>query len=387
MTAVDAHGERPPGTAGGPAVSLADRLRGYRDALLMSPRFQRWAAAFPPTRFLARRRAGELFDICAGFVYSQVMVACVRLELFDMLRDGPLDVDTIAERTHLGVDSAGRLLDAAVALRLLDRRSRKRYGLGELGAAFLGNPGIAAMVEHHRMLYADLADPVALLRGETATQMSRYWPYAAAEAPEALDGDAVAAYSELMSASQPLVADDVLDAYSLASHKRLLDVGGGEGRFAEAAARRWPHLRIGLYDLPPVAERARRRLHLAGLGDRVEVHGGSFLTDTLPGGADVVSLVRIVHDHDDETALTLLRAAREAIAPGGVLLLAEPMADTPGARRVGDAYFGFYLHAMGSGRARSPDALFDLLSAAGFADAELRRTHRPILARVIVARV
>ena len=47
----------------------------------------------------------------------------------------------------------------------------------------VGNPGLAAMVEHHAILYADLRDPVALLRGEGrgGTGLARYWPYAAGD--------------------------------------------------------------------------------------------------------------------------------------------------------------------------------------------------------------
>ena len=38
-----------------------------------TPRFQRWAANSPLTRWIARRRARALFDLCAGFVYSQIL--------------------------------------------------------------------------------------------------------------------------------------------------------------------------------------------------------------------------------------------------------------------------------------------------------------------------
>ena len=76
----------------------------------------------------------------------------------------------------------------------------------------------------------------------------------------------------------------------------------------------------------------------------------------MPQGADIVSLIRVIHDHDDAAALTILRAARQALPPGGTLLLAEPMADTRGAEPVG-AYFNFYLLAMGSGRPRRAEEL------------------------------
>ncbi len=370
------------------ARAWSDRIAGWRDGLLASPRFQRFASGFPLTRPVARRRARGLFDLCAGFVYSQVLVACVRLRLFETLAGGALDLATLADRLALPHDSAERLLDAAVALRLAARRRGGRYGLGPLGAAMLGNPGVAAMVEHHSMLYADLRDPVALLRGERGgTELGRFWPYAGKHTGAAsLPGAQTDAYSALMAASQPLVAGDVLDAYDLRRHRCLLDVGGGEAGFLIAAAARAPDLRLMLVDLPAVAARARARLEAAGLAGRATVQGGDVLGEPLPGGADVISLVRVIHDHDDAAALAILRAARAALAPGGVLLLAEPMSGTRGAEPVGDAYFGFYLLAMGSGRPRAPDALMTLLRQAGFAGRRLIATRRPMLVRLIVAK-
>ena len=94
--------------------------------------------------------------------------------------------------------------------------------------------------------------------------------------------------------------------------------------------------------------------------------GGDFNKDSLPRGADVLSLVRVVHDHDDDAADSLLRAAHRALPPRGVLLLAEPMLGTPGAETVGPAYFGFYLLAMGHGKPRAPEELQRMLQDAGF---------------------
>jgi demethylspheroidene O-methyltransferase len=358
--------------------------RDVRDRILASPRFQRFASAFPLTRPVARRRARALFDLCAGFVYSQVLAACVRLRLFEHLADGPLGLAVLSDRLALPLEATERLLAAAVALRLASRRGEGRYGLGPLGAAMLGNPGVAAMVEHHAMLYADLRDPVALLRGQAgATELGRYWPYAAGgTVPEASQ---VAAYSTLMGASQPLVAEDVLAAYDVRRHRCLLDVGGGEGRFLVAAAARAPGLQLKLFDLPAVAERARAALSAAGLAGRASVVGGDLHADALPTGADLISLVRVIHDHDDSAALAILQRVHDALPPGGTLLLAEPMSGTPGAEPVGDAYFGFYLLAMGSGRPRTPETLRGLLAQAGFARSRLLPTRRPMLVRAIVA--
>ena len=198
--------------------------------------FRRCAAAFPLTRWVARRRAQALFDVCAGFVYSQVLFACVELGVFDILSGQPQTVAQLSLRLSLSTQATQRLLDAAASLRLVERRGPDRFGLGALGAALLGNPAVTAMVEHHRLLYADLLDPVALLRGARRdTALSRYWPYACSDRPEMLTAEQVRDYTALMSASQALIAGDVLDAYPLHGHRRLLDVGGGEGTFLIAA--------------------------------------------------------------------------------------------------------------------------------------------------------
>lgn len=368
-----------------------DRGLAWRDRLLASPIFQRRAAAFALTRPFARRHARELFDLVAGFVYSQVLSACVQLRLFEILAEGPQSAERLATRLALPPDAARRLLDAAVALRLVEHRREGRYGLGELGAPMVGNAAVAALVLHHAALYADLADPVALLRASKDQRrdsaLARYWAYDEAQKADPASDERIGTYSALMAASQPLVADEILDAYALRRHRCLLDVGGGDGRFLATVAQRVPSLRLMLFDLPAVAERAHARFAAAGLGARASVFGGSFLTEMLPRGADIASLVRVVHDHDDVNAMLILRAVRAALPPGGTLLLAEPMAGTPGAEAMGDAYFGFYLFAMGRGRPRRAEELASMLNAAGFDAIRRASTRMPLQTQLLVARV
>lgn len=366
---------------GAPVPRWVDRIRHAAAQAIADPRFRAWAAAFPLTRGIARRRARDLFNLCGGFVYSQILRACVELDLFDRLRDEPKTAAALAPSLRLDPGAARRLLDAAVALNLLARHGRDAYRLGTLGAAMVGNPGIAAMVRHHAMLYADLRDPVALLRGEMPdTALGAYWPYARTDRPEQLGDDRIAAYTALMAQSQAMVAAEILAAYPIARHRCLLDLGGGDGAFLSAVAAATPDLELMLFDLPAVAVRAQARL-----GDRAKVFGGNFLADPLPSGADIVTLVRVLHDHDDDGALAILRAARRALPAGGTLLVAEPMAGTPDAETVGDAYFGFYLLAMGSGRPRSASSNEALLSASGFSGVARVKTRTPLVASVLCA--
>jgi demethylspheroidene O-methyltransferase len=367
-------------------LSLRDRLLGVRDRILANPGFQRFAGTFALTRPIARRRAGALFDLCAGFVYSQILLACVRLKIFEQLADGPVSAAELSTRLSLPAEQTALLLDAAVSLKLVQRRSVSRYGLGPLGAALLGNPGVVAMIEHHSMLYGDLGDPVALLRGEAgAGQLASYWAYANGEKPADLSRDSVAPYTALMSASQPMISQQVLAAYSLRQHRCLLDIGGGDGTFVAAVAATAPKLRCVLFDLPAVADKASERFRKEGLSSRAVAIGGSFLTGHLPEGADIVSLVRVIHDHDDDAVMTLLRAVRRVLPAHGTLLIAEPLSGTRGAEPIGDAYFAFYLLAMGSGRPRTFERLAEMLQAAGFTDVVRHRSGMPLLTSVLSA--
>jgi len=371
------------------ASSWFERWRDWRHRTVARPGFQRWAAAFPLTRPIARREARELFDLVAGFVYSQVLLACVRLNVFELLAAGPLEANDLAAKLDLGAEGADRLVAAAVSLELLERRSGGRVALGRLGAPLVGNRAVVSMIEHHATLYTDLTDPVALLRREGRPSMAGYWPYAATDggpSPAALSPERVAEYSALMSASQPLVTHEVTQAYRFDRHRVLLDVGGGEGSFITAVAAQAPKLALMLFDLPAVAERARLRLAEAGLSGRAKTFGGDFFNDELPRGADLVSLVRVAFDHPDEKVLKLLKAVRRALPEDGMVLLAEPLSRVAGVEAMGDAYFGFYLLAMGRGRPRSAAQLSALLQQAGFEAARTVPTHMPLQTGLLVAR-
>ncbi|MEL7041291.1 MAG: methyltransferase [Pseudomonadota bacterium] len=364
-----------------PGDSVLDRVKKARSSLLANAKFQKFCTGFWPTRFLARAKAAEVFDLCAGFVYTQVLFACVRLDLLQFVRDESQTLAAIASKTGLPADGANRLVQAAVALDILEPRSQERYGLGAVGAAVLGNPGLQGMISHHQHFYADLRDPVGLLQARTkTTALAKYWHYSPATDQTAAERAAMQTYSDLMGDTQIVLADQVLAAYDFSKHRKLMDVGGGDGTFLRAVHDKAPRLDLHLLELPTVAERAATRFEQLGLA--ITAHAGNMFEDDWPDGADLITLVRVALDHDDARVEVLLARARKALAPGGRLLLAEPMTDSA---KVGDAYFGLYLWAMGSGRARSSKELCAMLTRAGFSQIRVLPTGLPDIVRVISA--
>ncbi len=311
-------------------------------------------------------------------------MALVELGVLKVLRDGPQPVAALALRHALPAERMEILLQAGAALGLLARKRGGRFALTRRGAALLGVPGLEGMIRHHGVLYRDLADPVAFLRGETRPELASFWPYVFGPGAEIAPDDA-RRYSDLMADSQALVAEETLRAVSFRETRRLMDVGGGTGVFLSAVARAYPGQFGTLFDLPEVADQAAARFARDGLSDRLTIVPGSFRTDPLPEGADTISLVRVLYDHSDETVEALLEAVFTALPPGGRVVVSEPMSGGNRPDRATDTYFALYTLAMGTGRTRSAERICSMLAEAGFAKPRPHRTQRPFVTGVITA--
>lgn len=349
--------------------------RGWLLRMAASRKFQAFAARVPGLRRIARAEGAELFDLVAGFVNSQMLMALVELRVLHLLQDGPLTAAQLGGLCGVPTARMQVLLQAGAGLRLLQRRRDGRFGAALRGAALLGVPGLEAMIRHHKALYADLADPVAFLRGGQETALARFWPYVFGG-----QGDpAVSAiYSTLMAESQVLVAEDTLRLVDLSGVRRLMDVGGGTGAFLAAAGAAYPALQLDLFDLPVVLAGAQP-------GDRVTLHAGSFRDDVLPTGADAISLVRVLYDHDDSTVRHLLRAVHDALPVGGRVIVSEPMSGGTAPDRATDVYFAVYTMAMQTGRVRSAAEIVAAMHEVGFVSTCIRRGFRPFVTSVITA--
>lgn len=371
--------------------TLHNQALQWLERLYANPRLYQWSLSNPLTRWITKRRTQQIFDLMSGFVYSQVLLGCVRLDLFKMLHHRPLDLQQISLQTQLPEQALQRLLMSAVSLGLLEHRSHQRFGLGALGVPMAMHPGIGAMVEHNHLLYQDMQDPLAFLNNAWQGSMAEYWPYAHdAQAADRVAQDKFSRYSDLMASSQEFVVQEILTSYYFEEHRCVLDVGAGKGRFASELALYAKHLQLKLFDLPPVLELAKANFQSKGLVDRLSLCPGNFLHDPLPRGADLVTLVRVAHDHPDEVVQQLLQKIYDALPVGGTLLLAEPMAQShtrgaDGATQT-DAYFHFYLLAMGAGRLRTPEELMRMMGEAGFGSIEQVPNHMPIHAQILLGR-
>ncbi len=351
--------------------------------LLASPDFHRKMARIPLLRRIVRSEGEAMFDLVAGFCHSQILMALVKLDIPNLLLDAPRTRDDLSHRCAVPPERMSVLLNGAQAIGLI----KQRGGIVRLtsrGAALAGVPGLQGMIAHHDVLYRDLADPVAFFRGEVETELAAFWPYVFG-ATGASDPETAQRYSALMADSQALVAEDTLAAVSFSGVSNLMDIGGGSGAFLAAAGQKEASLHLTLFDLPAVVPAAISRFVTAGLDKRATIVPGSFRDDPLPIGADMISLVRVLYDHSDDTVRQLLGDVHGALPKGGRVLISEPMTGGEAPQRAGDAYFALYCMAMRTGQARSPDRIIELLSEAGFSSVKKHPSRRPFITTVIEA--
>ncbi|MEM6695954.1 MAG: methyltransferase [Pseudomonadota bacterium] len=360
-------------------------LRNWVAGLVAQPQFQALASRLPIGRQLAKRDGAEIFDILQGFVASQVLFALIELDILQRLLDhGPETPEALGPPRGIAPERMAALLQAGASLGLLARRRNGRYAIGRKGAAILGVPGLTAMIQHNRAFYADMADPLALLRGAQDTHLARFWPYVFGS-PD-IPAEEAERYSDLMAQSQVLVAQDTLRQVDFRGIGTLLDVGGGSGAFIEAVLRKHQGLTAEVLDLPNVLPAAEARFNRAGMRGRVTLRPGSFRTDALPQGADAISLIRVLYDHSEDTVRDLLAKVFAALPPGGRLIVSEPMAGGDRPERAGDVYFAFYTMAMGTGRARSSEHIGALVREAGFDQVAAPKPARPFVTSVLTCR-
>lgn len=114
------------------------------------------------------------------------------------------------------------------------------------------------------------------------------------------------------------------NALDLSRVTHLLDIGGGEGTMACELAKKYPQLKITVYNLPKACELARNKIMQAGLQKRINVVEGDFLKDeTFPSGCDLVLFSRVLCDWSPDTAKNLLKKVYDSINPGARVAICE----------------------------------------------------------------
>lgn len=300
-----------------------------------------------------------LLRLINGYQATQAIHVAAALGIVDLVATEPCSAQELARETRTHEPSLHRLLRALAALGVLHEQDDGRFGLGELGEPLRRNhpqsaAGWAGFVGRapNWAAWGELVHTVET--GENAFEYvhgTDVWRHRAVRPEES------AAFDRAMVSLTLGMTESVLEAFDFGRFRVIVDVAGGTGAFLSAILERYPGARGVLFDQPHVVRDA-------DVPEGCEVVGGSFF-DVVPEGGDAYVLKAILHDWEDDEAVTILRACRRAIAPHGSVLLVERLLGPPNERPEAKLSDLNMMVAPG-GRERTLDDYGALFDAAGF---------------------
>jgi hypothetical protein len=114
----------------------------------------------------------------------------------------------------------------------------------------------------------------------------------------------------------------MVNTYDFSVYNTIVDVGGGNGELLSAVLHKNPSTKGILFDLPEVITRSGDAISSRGLKDRCQLATGNFFESVVKGG-DAYIMRHILHDWSDADAITILTNCRNAMNPGGKILVVE----------------------------------------------------------------
>lgn len=306
----------------------------------------------------------QLLDTLRGYRPAQTLITCAELGVFEALADGPRTVEDLI--SALGATPRGLmvLLNAAVALDLLEKRDG-RYANSPLAMACLARPGTEGYLGNFIK-----REGAFLRRWSNLTQAVRTGERPEENRRDEDLGDWVRGFELALYELARSVAPAIAEALALPEDRplRVIDVGGGHGGYSLALARRYPNLTATIFELPRVVPVAREIIAGEGLADRVCVQEGNFQTDDLGTGYDVALLFGVMVGEAPEGRAALIKKAGTALNPGGRIVVREFVLDPDRTGPPEAALFALQmLLATDSGGVSATDEMRRWLLDAGFA--------------------
>jgi hypothetical protein len=264
-------------------------------------------------------------QLSTGFWAFKTLAAAHELDLFTSLSGtGGTTAGELAETLGIARRPAEMLLTGCAAVGLLTKAD-SRYVNTPLAEEFLvrGRPfyfgGWVRMLDQR--LYPGWGRLLEAIRMNRPTTWD---PDRQSSLFDGEDPELLAVFWEAMHSLSTFTARVLGQAVDLSGVRRLLDVGGGSAAYDIELCRLYPGMAATVYDLPRVADIAARKIHEAGLGERIETVAGDFFADSsLPEGSDTVLLSMILHDWAEDGCRTILQKCWEALPSGGQVIIAE----------------------------------------------------------------
>jgi hypothetical protein len=324
--------------------------------------------------------AARLVDLSLAYLQSAALSVAAKVGVADQLAQGPRTAAELAAHAGVDADRLSRVLRLLASMEIFREDATGRFHLTPMAEPLRSDVpfsmhGLVSMFTHDLFWVPTgrLTDTVA--KGDTIFGDLFGAPFFAhlATDPEAarLFDTGMAGYSE--SENGPVI-EALLSADALPAGGTVVDLGGGRGGFLRRLLAARPDLDGVLFDRPDML--AGHLLDVPELAGRWRTEAGDFFT-AVPQGADVYVIKRVVHDWTDEECVRILTLCREAMAPGGRVVIVEsvlPEPNVPHFARTLDVL----MMSLLNGRERDRDDFEKICTASGLRIAGVTPTSTPV---------
>jgi len=301
---------------------------------------------------------GDLLEISGSYWKACLLQTAVKMDVFTLIGGGRLTAGDIARKLGGATRGVERLLNALVAMELLDKQDETYANtpsgknlLAKDSSRYLGH----IIMHHHHLLESWSKLDQAVKSGRPLRNRSSY---SKAEWRESF----LLGMFNLAMGMAPLIVP-VID---VSDRRHLLDLGGGPGTYAIHFCRSNQKLRATVYDLPttrPFAEKTIRQFNLA---DRIDFMDGNYLEDPVKGQYDVAWLSHILHGEGPEDCRRILQKTSDALTPGGMIIIHDFILNNSMDGPLFPALFSLnMLLGTQSGQSYSEEQIIEMLAAAG----------------------
>jgi len=317
---------------------------------------------------------GTIAAMAGGHAEARAIQVALKLGLFEAVASGAKDETSLARGINTDPRATGLLANALAALGLLDKRDT-HFNLTDATRHYLlrdSNEYLGGMILFDGALWdvwGRLEDTIRSGAPARAPDMFQATPEDTARFIRAMDS-LVRARGD---------AQWVAEHLDLSKRRIIADLGGGPGTYAAALAKRWPHLRAAIWDLPATLAIAREVLaeREPTVHDRIGLTTVDYTKDELPRGADVIFMSNIIHSETAQTNAELMKKCFAALEPGGIVIVKDHIMNRELTEPAAGAVFALYLMLTTHGRDFSFDEVSSWMREAGFRNLEERVLPSP----------
>jgi SAM-dependent methyltransferase len=323
----------------------------------------------------------DLSSISGGFVGARILQVAVKLGVFDVIGIQGSLPEEIASALGTNPRATELLLNALVALGALSKEGG-RFHNTEASLTYLVRTspryfgGMILFEEGLWDIWGRLED--SIITGKPARDPDMFQ-----KREEERERFIMAMHSLVMARGDARILSDTLD---FGWARSMIDIGSGPGTYPMEFLKRYPHLRITVFDLPGTLKVTRRVLEEEGMLGRIEIVEGDYNTDEIPSGFDIAFLSNIIHSEDEETNRRLMKKVYGILNPGGEVIIKDHILDDTLTNPAVGALFSIQMLLTTRGRDYSFREVKGWLEDAGFKGIEWITLAPPLTSSLVIGR-